>query len=129
MRTDISLRSATRTLVVDAKFYADPFPLSGGVPKVRSGHLYQLFAYMKHAEEPQAVRPVSGALIYASPGESTLNRYEIDGHQVTVASISLAKPWREVHGELLAVITAPPTSRAALGIEGDALPRESLPLG
>ena len=49
MRTDITLRSQFKTIVMDAKFYADPFPLSYGSPKLRAGHLYQLYAYMKNA--------------------------------------------------------------------------------
>jgi 5-methylcytosine-specific restriction enzyme subunit McrC len=88
MRTDITLRSSTVTVVMDAKFYADPFPLSSGTPKLRSGHLYQLFAYMKHAADRAAELPVCGALIYAAPNQARLERYRLDGHDFAVAALA-----------------------------------------
>ena len=51
---------------MDAKFYTDPSPRSSGTPKIRSSHLYQLFAYMKHASEKAPGLPVRGALVYAA---------------------------------------------------------------
>lgn len=104
MRTDIVLRSPRSTVVMDAKFYADPFPLSSGTPKIRSGHLYQLFAYMKHASDRAPGLPVRGALVYASPGEGCLHRYRLDGHEIAVAAIDLSAPWKQVHSTLIGVL-------------------------
>ena len=44
MFTDITLRSPTRTIVIDAKFYLQTLVVGrfGGQGKVRSAHLYQL---------------------------------------------------------------------------------------
>jgi 5-methylcytosine-specific restriction enzyme subunit McrC len=44
MRTDITLRSKYTIMIVDAKYYATPFPISYGRKKIRSAHLYQLYA-------------------------------------------------------------------------------------
>ena len=101
MRTDVTLRSPDRTIVMDAKFYADPFPRSSGVSKIQSGHLYQLFAYMKHASSRSADAPVRGALVYASPGQACLHRYRLDGHEIAVATIDLSQPWRLVNAQLI----------------------------
>ncbi|MDN4984297.1 hypothetical protein QY049_13805 [Bradyrhizobium sp. WYCCWR 13022] len=97
MRTDIVLRSPQSTIVMDAKFYADPFPRSSGTPKIRSSHLYQLFAYMKHASDRAPGLPVRGALVYASPGEGSMHRYRLDGHEIVIAAIDLSVPWKHVH--------------------------------
>lgn len=105
MRTDVTLRSKCRTVVMDAKFYADPFPKSRGVPKLRSGHLYQLFAYMKHAGDRAPDLPVGGTLVYASPGSSSRQRYRVDGHEIAIAAIDLTQPWPKIHLELLALLS------------------------
>jgi 5-methylcytosine-specific restriction enzyme subunit McrC len=106
MRTDVTLRSSLATVVMDAKFNADPFPLSSGTPKLRSGHLYQLFAYMKHAAERAPELPVSGALIYAAPNHARLERYMLDGHEFIVAAVDLSQSWQGVHDQLLAILSA-----------------------
>jgi len=101
MRTDVVLRSPRSTVVMDAKYYADPFPRSSGTPKIRSGHLYQLFAYMKHASDRAPGLPVRGALVYASTGDGCLHRYRVDGHEIAVAAIDLSRPWKQVHSTLI----------------------------
>jgi 5-methylcytosine-specific restriction enzyme subunit McrC len=115
MRTDVTLRSSTSTIVIDAKFYADPFPRSSGVPKFRSAHLYQLFAYMKHASDRGAGVPVRGALVYAAPDKGSVQRYRMDGHEIAIAAIDLSRSWSEVHEALLGLLgslSAEPTARA-----------------
>lgn len=105
MRTDVTLRSEDCTIVMDAKYYADPFARSVGVPKFRSAHLYQLFAYMKHAaDRGGAAHPVKGVLVYASPANQTLHRYRLDGHEIAIAAIDLSQPWPEIHKILLELL-------------------------
>lgn len=104
MRTDLTLRSDTRILVMDAKFYAEPFLRSHGAPKINSAHLYQLYAYLKHAGRGTTDKPVAGALVYASPRGRSIQRYQIDDHDVTVATIDLSQPWPAVHADMLDVL-------------------------
>jgi 5-methylcytosine-specific restriction enzyme subunit McrC len=119
MRTDVTLRGPNATIVMDAKFYADPFPRSSGVPKLRSQHLYQLFAYIKHASDRAPDVPVHGALVYASPAKGSLHRYRMDGHEIAIAAIDLSQPWPMVHADLLSLLQS-------LGspIVGNALPSD-----
>lgn len=115
MRTDVTLRSPSATIVMDAKFYADPFPRSSsGVEKLRSSHLYQLYAYMKHASERNPGAPVRGALVYASPAGSTLRRYQMDGHSIAIAALDLSQPWFAVHNQLVALLDCLSVGEAAL---------------
>jgi 5-methylcytosine-specific restriction enzyme subunit McrC len=103
METDITLRSKERTIVMDAKFYKEVLASRAGPGKVRSGHLYQLFAYLEHAALRAPHLPCDGALIYPAVGESIALRYRIRGHEVVVRSIDLTRPWIEIHDELLAI--------------------------
>jgi 5-methylcytosine-specific restriction enzyme subunit McrC len=104
MRTDITLRSKQTILIVDAKYYADPFPISYGRKKIQSAHLYQLYAYLKHAKLGAPERRVAGAIVYASAGEPISKRYEIDGLPVKVLAVDLSVPWRQIRSTLLAVL-------------------------
>jgi 5-methylcytosine-specific restriction enzyme subunit McrC len=104
MKTDVTLRCPSKIIVMDAKFYAEPFPRSYGVRKLRPAHLYQLFAYLKHASQSSPSTPVEGALIYAAAEEGFLEHYQIEGHAVTIAAIDLMKPWPLIHSELLKLV-------------------------
>ena len=104
MRTDVTLRSPDAIIVMDAKFYADPFPKSSGKAKFRSAHLYQLFAYMKHAGDKVGDPSVRGALVYASPSDGAVFGYRMDGHEIAVAAIDLKEPWQKIHAGLMTLL-------------------------
>lgn len=103
MITDITLRSRERTIVIDAKFYKEALAASHGAKKVRSGHLYQLLAYMEHANLRSPHMPCDGALIYPAVGDPIALRYRLRGHEVVVRSIDLTREWRAIHDELRAL--------------------------
>lgn len=104
METDITLRSRERTIVMDAKFYKEMLVSRGGPGKVRSGHLYQLFAYLEHAGTKAPHLPCDGALLYPAVGDPVSLRYKVRGHEVLVKSIDLAvEDWQDIHDELLAI--------------------------
>lgn len=105
MRTDVTLRSDDRVVVMDAKFYADPLVRSLGGAKFNSGHLYQLYAYLRHAKRGTQERPVSGVLVYASPRGRFLHRYRIDGHEMAVAMIDLSQTWPAIHADMIDLLT------------------------
>ncbi|OMG58159.1 hypothetical protein [Brevundimonas sp. ZS04] len=103
METDITLRSRERTIVMDAKFYKETMVSRGGAGKVRSGHLYQLFAYLEHAGSRTPERPCDGVLIYPAVGIEIALRYRIRGHEVLVKTVNLDREWSEIHRELIGV--------------------------
>lgn len=103
MMTDITLRSRSRTIVIDAKFYKRALVEWNGALKVRSGHLYQLLAYMEHAALRAPHLPCDGALIYPAVGDPMALRYRLRGHEVVVRSVDLDRPWQAIHDELLAL--------------------------
>lgn len=105
METDITLSSSERVIVMDAKFYKEALIARNGSKKVRSNHLYQLFAYLEHAGIQQPSVPVDGALIYPAVGEAIDLRYRIRGHEVMVRAVDLTRPWHEIHDELIGILS------------------------
>ncbi|MDP2225930.1 MAG: hypothetical protein Q8J78_00425 [Moraxellaceae bacterium] len=119
METDITLRSKARTVVIDAKFYKEVLASRVGSEKVRSGHLYQLFAYLEHAALRAPHLPCDGALIYPAVGGTVALRYNIRGHEVVVRALDFTQPWQAIHDELLALpfeFGEGPRSQAASGV-------------
>ena len=102
MQTDIVLRSPKRTIIVDTKFYSSPLDTRFGVKRAKSGHLYQILAYVTNwaaaapADEPEP----EGWLLYAAVDGDFDYRFELMGRRIRVCSIDLAQGWREIEGDL-----------------------------
>lgn len=103
METDITMRSRERTIVMDAKYYKEMLASRSGPSKIRSSHLYQLFAYLEHAGLRSRELPCDGALIYPAVGDVRELRYRLRGHEVVVRSIDLSAPWPAIHDVLLTI--------------------------
>jgi 5-methylcytosine-specific restriction enzyme subunit McrC len=101
MKTDITMRSRSSVIIIDAKYYSDPFPEYFGMKKFRSEHLYQLYSYMRHAALSGGARRVKGAIVYAAADGPLLRRYEVDGFPIAVVAIDLSRDWPGIHDELL----------------------------
>jgi 5-methylcytosine-specific restriction enzyme subunit McrC len=109
MKTDISMRTPSGYLIIDAKYYKETMAGQFG-KKVHSGHLYQLFAYLRNiAARGPEFKNAAGLLLYPAVRESVQLDYEIQGHRISVRTVDLAQDWREIHDELL----------AAVGVESD----------
>jgi 5-methylcytosine-specific restriction endonuclease McrBC regulatory subunit McrC len=74
--------------------------------RLRSAHLYQLFAYLKNMErhsEPDG--RAEGILLYPTVKEEVRFSVMIQGHKMTARTIDLAKPWKEIHCGLLSMLS------------------------
>jgi 5-methylcytosine-specific restriction enzyme subunit McrC len=113
MKTDLTLRSGSKTIVADAKYYKEV--LAGGRydPKVRSAHLYQLSTYLAHVRAKEPGRDLSGLLIYPTAGRSLRLRYRLLGIPVTVATVDLNAEWPRIHSELIELVA--PSVRVGAG--------------
>lgn len=98
-------RDGARRIVLDTKF--TPYSLRPGrfeAEKFDTGHLYQLYAYLRTQEERSSRdRTAAGVLLYPSVGTTLRERHEIQGHVVVVATVDLAADWVAIEDELLAV--------------------------
>jgi 5-methylcytosine-specific restriction enzyme subunit McrC len=103
MRTDVTLTSPSRRVVIEAKFSGKT--LTGRYdPKVQSGHLYQLFAYLKNLQGDHADPAVEGVLLYPTVHAAVDLHYRLGGHRVSVRTINLDQAWPDIHRDMLALL-------------------------
>ena len=117
MNTDIVLRSPKRTIIVDTKFYSSPLDTRFGTERVKSGHLYQIFAYVtnwaaaasSHDPEPE------GWLLYAAVDGVFDYRFGLLGRRVRACSIDLSRKWNEIQSDLRKLVDGEEQSRIVEG--------------
>lgn len=104
MQTDITLRSAGRTLIIDAKYYAGAMQTDYGRQSVHSANLYQIFTYVKNQQAAQD-GPVSGMLLYARTREAVLPDFKTDiaGNSIAVRTLDLNRPFTQIAAQLDAI--------------------------
>ncbi len=114
MNTDISLSCGASRAIVECKWTKRPYERDDGSKKLRSTHLYQLFAYLKNAEARGApYARCTGVLVYPSVGEDVRADLSLQGHRVLVRSVDLGQPWDAIRRQALAVLPRP-TSEGAV---------------
>lgn len=123
MRTDVVLQSSRRRIILDTKFYSEALKGRFEAKKVDSGHLYQIFAYVKNRQaegrrrsdreegpwvdgirEGERAPRWEGMLLYPVVDDAFAFSYVLGGHPVQVRSIDLDQPWQGIHRDLLALV-------------------------
>jgi 5-methylcytosine-specific restriction enzyme subunit McrC len=106
MRTDVTIEYPERKLILDCKFYPEVFLVRHEREKLRSAHLYQLFAYLQNKAISPDWKDVEGILLYpaVSPDIYIHSSHTILGHQMRIESVDLNRPWPEIHDSLLKVL-------------------------
>ncbi len=105
MRTDITLTSTDRKLIVECKYTADIFQEYFGTPKFRSEHLYQLNAYLSNLPEGDLNGRCQGILLYPAAGGTLKREYDFpNGRKLSVRTINLNQSWQVIHSDLLAMV-------------------------
>jgi 5-methylcytosine-specific restriction enzyme subunit McrC len=102
LETDVVIESALGTLIIDAKFYAEPLVGRFDKKTIRSEHLNQIFAYVRNFEAKGYPPPVEGMLLYASTTSAPDLDVEctIHGHRVRAQSLDLGAPWPQIEDML-----------------------------
>lgn len=106
MQTDLTLIRPGHQLVIDAKY--TPHVLERhhhGDFKLRSGHLYQLFSYLRNLPTP-ANTTLGGMLIYPLADHRLDLTYTLHGHDVRIYTVDLAQHWHGIKRDLLALLPA-----------------------
>ena len=115
MKTDVTLRTRERTLVIDAKYYREALVSGQGVPAFRSSHLYQMFAYLKNMERNGgADARADGLLLYPAVQDGFDHVYRLGNHRLRLATVDLGQTWSRIHETLLA-LTEPVSSASEVG--------------
>jgi 5-methylcytosine-specific restriction enzyme subunit McrC len=117
MWTDIRILMPNRILVFETKFVPKMFQLNprSGKKTIRSGHLYQLFAYVANLSITHPNKPVEGILLY--PAAEAFHqdiRFQIAGRQYRAVTLNLNQDWRKIRDDLLDLLN-PTFTDAATG--------------
>lgn len=100
MRTDIVVSSESRAVIIDTKFTPHAFVSHYEIERARSGHLYQIFAYVKNYALHYPGRRVSGMLLYPVVDQPFHCLYRLHQHTIEIRSIDLRKPWRQIERDM-----------------------------
>lgn len=101
MRTDVSIRGRDRCMVIDAKYYRDPFVEHHGKITLRSSHLFQLASYGRVSQESDALgRPWTGALVYATSHREFELDLDLRGFPAKALGLNLEASPEAVTGRL-----------------------------
>lgn len=105
METDICLSNDYGRVIIECKFYESAFQsrkLSGeeSVGKFISGHVYQLYAYLKNLEIKHHSQ-TAGMIIYPENGKKINSLYNLQGHNVLIKTVDLAMNSKDIERDLI----------------------------
>lgn len=93
MQTDIMLSYGEKTLIIDAKYYANTTQVQYDTRTLHSNNMYQIFAYVKNKDTEFGDKPheVAGMLLYAKTDDDTYldNEYRMSGNKISVKTLDL----------------------------------------
>lgn len=109
METDIFLRKGEKVAILDAKFYKNIFSKSqfGGVGKLSSANLYQIYSYVKNFQANSPHFQISGGLIYTKTSEKFVpdEFFSIGGNNFIVRAIDLDCDFSEIKVQLEGIVS------------------------
>lgn len=107
MRVDVFLRSPTRRIIIDTKYYARALQSYHDTVSYHSGNLYQIFAYLKNvAGHDPSFDTAEGMLLYPCAGVSLKESYQLQGHKLHIETLDLCQPWHKISEQLKALTHA-----------------------
>ncbi len=108
MKTDIILENNRegRRIIIDTKFTNALIPSQHDGERFKTGHIYQLYAYLRSQEHPDKPMSLSseGILLYPSIGVDQIDETAlIQGHRIRFVTINLLLPSAEIVKKLKAI--------------------------
>jgi 5-methylcytosine-specific restriction enzyme subunit McrC len=107
MRTDISLESSNRKIIIDTKFYSQTLDKRFDTEKIKSANLYQLYAYLRNIEYKEKSRlneVADGILLYPTIQKEYDQTYQMGSHRVKIVTVNLDQEWRKIHERLIDIL-------------------------
>ena len=92
-------------LVIDTKFTSMVGTGQYGNPTLRSGYIYQIYAYLRSQErktDPLSLT-ASGMLLHPTVGEDVDEAATIQGHRIRFATVDLAAEGRDIRNQLMSL--------------------------
>ena len=110
MITDIVVdhKITKHRMVIDTKFTKIVKPRQHGGLSLKSGHIYQIYSYLRSQEggENPMDENASGLLLYPAVGEMIDESVVIQNHKIRFATVNLAATKEEIREQLLHVVGA-----------------------
>ena len=105
MRTDIVIENKRKNtqLIIDTKFYGETL-VSGNwtnIEKLRTGHLYQILAYVNNSNYFGTVK---GMLLYPTIAKDIDADYRINGKDIHIRTLNLNVEWGEIVDRLVSIV-------------------------
>ena len=105
MKTDVSLSSSDRHIVLDTKYYVSTLQSYYASETIHSGNLYQMFAYLKNLQCAESgSRKVEGVLLYPTVSQTLDLEYLVHGQRLRVATLDLNAHWKQISQRLLGLL-------------------------
>lgn len=103
MKTDITLTTINKTLIIDTKYYDKTLQYQDRFDSksLHSNNLYQIFTYVKNMSS-QSTNIISGMLLYAKTDEDLIvnNTYSMSGNTIYVKTLDLNQNFNCISTEL-----------------------------
>ena len=106
MITDVTIERDDHVIILDTKYTPKALVEAhhGGGERLRTEHLYQLFAYVRNAEAlGEKWETCEGVLLYPSVGDQFRFEYVIAGHRMRICSVDLSADWKVIQEELVSI--------------------------
>lgn len=104
MKSDITLKSGKKRLIIDTKYYERSTMQYNSLHDSRtfiSGNLYQIYTYVKNSDR-DASGNVAGILLYAKTDESVTPDEDmvIGGNRISLKTLDLNREWKAITEQL-----------------------------
>ena len=105
-RREHSTAAAGKRIVIDTKFTSIVERGQFRKQTLKSGHMYQLYSYLRSQEQPgdPIARYSAGVLLYPSLGVDYDESAIIQGHRISFATVNLAADSQTIRGQLLRIV-------------------------
>ena len=107
MKTDVMIEYNHNYLIIDAKYYDKILLKSYDYKIIRSGHIYQIFAYVKNKQyELDCNYNVSGLVLYAKTDEKEIpnEKHSIHGNIIGFQTLDLNQDFTIIKNQLHQII-------------------------
>lgn len=100
MQSDITLSQGNKTLIIDAKYYANNTQVQYDAHTIHSSNLYQIFTYVKNKSTEGG--EVAGMLLYAKTDALIQpdNTYMMSGNKISVTTLDLNCDFADISWKL-----------------------------
>ena len=105
MNTDVSLYDGRTLMIIECKWTSAPLQAHRGSKTLRSDHLYQLSAYMRHHRRTLAApETCEGLLLYPLVGDAVDVDIVVNGQRIRARTVDFRRDWTDIHAELLCLL-------------------------